>query len=71
MTTIIALDPKGATVILDIRSLGYYKNRQAVLQQRLCKYFSFELLWNILEVYNSFINILQEETSKSVDPYIG
>ena len=36
------LDHKRAIVIIDIRSLGYYKIQQGVLHQRLTEYYSFE-----------------------------
>ena len=46
---VIVLDPKGAVAILDIRSLGYYKIQQGVLQKMLSKYYSFESrhIWRI------------------------
>ena len=46
-TQVIAVDSERAIAILDNRSLGYYKIQQGVLQQRLRKYHSFELLQNI------------------------
>ena len=38
-TKVRHLDPKGAVVILDCRSLGSYKIQQGVLQQSLSKYY--------------------------------
>ena len=40
---ILILNPKEALGILDLRSLGYYKIKQGVLQQNLSKYYEFEL----------------------------
>ena len=39
---ILILSPKEAIGILDLRSLGYYKIQQGVLQQHLSKYYKFE-----------------------------
>ena len=63
------LDPKRAVAIVDIRSLGYFKIQQGVLQQRWSKYYSFESLQNKFEGYNNFKKRLQEEAVKSSDQY--
>ena len=34
--------------ILDLRSMGYYKIKQGILQQNLSKYYSFESADNLL-----------------------
>ena len=36
------LNPKEMIGIVDIRSLGYYKIKQGILQQNLSKYYRFE-----------------------------
>ena len=51
---VIVLDPQRVLSILDIRSLGYYKIQQGVLQQGLSKYYSFEFLHNLFERYLNF-----------------
>ena len=38
----VIFNPKGMLVILDLRSIGYYKIKHGVLQQNLSKYFRFE-----------------------------
>ena len=38
----IIFDKKMSIGILDLRSLGYYKIKQGVLQQNLDKYYQFE-----------------------------
>ena len=53
--------------MLEIRSLGYYKIQQSVLQQRLSKYCSLKSLPNIFEQYNNFKNKLQEVKAESKD----
>ena len=37
---ILILNPKEALGILDLRSLGYYKIKQGVLQQNIGKYYN-------------------------------
>ena len=38
---ILILDPKETLGISDLRSLGYYKIKQGLLQQNLSKYYEF------------------------------
>ena len=38
----IIFDKKTSIGVLDLRSLGYYKIKQGVLQQNLDKYYQFE-----------------------------
>ena len=40
---ILILDPSKVIGILDLRSLGYYKIKQGVLQQNLSRFYDFEL----------------------------
>ena len=45
----VIFDPKEMLGILDFRSLGYYKIKQGILQQKFSKYYRFEsadVLWN-------------------------
>ena len=37
------LNPREVIGVLDLRSLGYYKIKQGVIQQKLSKYYEFEL----------------------------
>ena len=39
----LILNPRDALGILDLRSLGYYKIKQGVIQQKLSRYYEFEL----------------------------
>ena len=39
----LILSPKEALGILDLRSLGYYKIQQGVLQQNLSRFYEFEV----------------------------
>ena len=44
---IVILDPKEVIGILELRSLGYYKIQQGVLQQNLSKFCKFEPMENV------------------------
>ena len=65
------LNPKEMTGIVDIRSLGYYRIKQGILQQNLSKYYRFEEAGKLCEYFNKFINTLKKdrEQTTSVDKY--
>ena len=47
--------------IVDLRSLGYYKIKQGILQQNLSKYYRYEREDTLCEYFNKFINTLKKE----------
>ena len=47
--------------IFDLKSLGYYKIKQDILQQSLSKYYKFERPYTLFEHFNKFINTLKKE----------
>ena len=47
--------------IVDLRSLGYYKIKQGILQQKLRKYYRFERANTLCEYFKKFINALKKE----------
>ena len=47
--------------VLDLRSLGYYKIRQGILQQNLSNYYKFERADTLCKHFNKFINTLKKE----------
>ena len=53
--------PEEMLGILDLRSLGYYKIKQGILQQNLSKYYRFERADTLCEYFNKFINTLKKE----------
>ena len=61
------LNPKKMIGIVDIRSLGYYKIKQCILQQNL----RFEEASKLCEYFNKFIDTLKKdrEQTTSVDKY--
>ena len=56
--------------ILDLRSLGYYKIKQGVLQQNLNKYYQFEEIDKVCVEFNKMVEaIRQEERNDSEERY--
>ena len=47
--------------ILDLRSLGYYKIKQGILQQNLSRYYRFERAEKLSEYFNKFVNTFKKE----------
>ena len=58
---ILILNPKEALGILDLRLLGYYKIKQVVLQQNLCRFFDFESAKEVCNQFNNLLNTLKKE----------
>ena len=57
----IIFGPEEVLGILDLRSLGYYKIKQGILQQNLSKYYRFEKADSLCKQFNKFINTLKKE----------
>ena len=57
--------------IVDIRSLGYYKIKQGILQQNLSKYYRFEEASKLCDYFNKFMETLKKDREQvtSVDNY--
>ena len=56
--------PEEMIGIIDLRSLGYYKIKQGILQQNLSKYYRFEKAEKLCEYFNKFMNTLKKETEQ-------
>ena len=66
----IIFDKKTSIGILDLRSLGYYKIKQGVLQQNLDKYYQFDEVDKICEDFNRIMKEKrQEEKNDSEERY--
>ena len=65
------LNPKEMIGIVDIRSLGYDKIKQGILQQNLSRYYRFEEASKLCEYFNKFMDTLKKdrEQTTSVDKY--
>ena len=57
----IIFKPEEMIGIVDLRSLGYYKIKQGILQQNLNKYYRFERAETLCKYFNKFINTLKKE----------
>ena len=55
--------------ILDLRSLGYYKIKQGVLQLNLNKYYHFEEANKVCEEFNKMVDEIKREERKSKEKY--
>ena len=55
------LRPEEMIGIVDIRSLGYYKIKQGILQQNLSKYYRFEEAEKLCEYFYKFVDTLKKE----------
>ena len=53
--------PEEMLGIIDLRSLGYYKIKQGILQQNLSRYYKLERAEKLCEYFNNFINTLKRE----------
>ena len=47
--------------IVDLRSLGFYKIKQEVLQEHLGRHYHFELVDDVCDQYNRFVNLMRKE----------
>ena len=65
------LSPKEMIGIVDIRSLGYYKIKQSILQQNLSKFYKFEEAGKLCKYFNKFLNTLKKDREQVslVDKY--
>ena len=68
---IMILNTREMIGIVDIRSLGYYKIKQGILQQNLSRYYGFEEASKLCECFNKFVDTLKKdrEQTTSVDKY--
>ena len=56
----VTFNPDDVLGIVDLRSLGYYKIKQGVLQQNLSQYYHIELAETVCDQYNRPINTLRK-----------
>ena len=65
MRETLIFDKKTTLGILDLRSLGYYKIKQGVLQQNLNKYYLFEEAIRVCEAFNKMVEMVRQEVKDS------
>ena len=61
----VTFDPKKILCIIDLRSLGYYKIKQGVLQQNLSCMYHFESVKEVCNQFNRLINTLKREEKET------
>ena len=65
MCKTITFDRMGTMGVVDLRSLGFYKIKQEVLQEHLSRHYHFELADNVCDQYNRLVNLMRKEEEKS------
>ena len=60
-TDTMIFKPEEMIGIIDLRSLGYYKIKQGILQQNLSRYYKFKKAEKLCEYFNKFVNTLKKE----------
>ena len=60
------LKPKEMIGIVDIRSLGYSKIKQGILQQNLSRYYRFEEAKKLCEYFNKFVDTLKRDREQTI-----
>ena len=65
----VMFDPTEMIGILDLRSLGYYKIKQGVLQQNMSKHYHFESVHVVCSQFNRFVNMLKKEEEENKERY--
>ena len=61
----VTFDPEDMLGIIDLRSLGYHKIKQGVLQQNLSCMYHFESVNTVCDQFNRLINTLRKEEEKT------
>ena len=61
----ITFDRTDMMGVLDLRSLGFYKIKQEVLQEHLSRHYHFELADDVCDQYNRLVNLMRKEEEKS------
>ena len=51
--------------VVDLRSLGFYKIKQEILQEHLSRHYHFELANDVCDQYNRLVNLMRKEEEKS------
>ena len=62
----IIFDKKTTIGILDLRSLGYYKIKQGVLQQNLNKYYQFEEADKVCVEFNKMVEAIRQDEKSDI-----
>ena len=63
----LILNPVEMLGILDLRSLGYYKIQQVVIQQKLSRFYNFESTEEVYMKFNNLINMIRKEQKTTTE----
>ena len=58
--------PEEMIVVIDLRSLGYYKIKQGLLQQNMSRYYKFERAEKLCKYFNKFVKTLKKEREQKL-----
>ena len=61
MCEAVTFDKMEMMGVVDLRSLGFYKIKQEVLQEHLSRHYHFELADDVCDQYNRLINLMRKE----------
>ena len=70
MCETITFDRMEMMGVLDLRSLGFYKIKQEVLQEHLSRHYHFELADDVCDQYNRLVNLMRKEEEKSEGKFL-
>ena len=56
--------------IVDLRSLGFYKIKEEVLQEHLSRHYHFELADDVCDQYNRLVNLMRKEEENSEGKFL-
>ena len=65
MQETVTFDRMGMMGVVDLRSLGFYKIKQEVLQEHLSRHYHFKLADDVCDQYNRLVNLMRKEEEKS------
>ena len=65
-TETMIISPEEMLGIVDLRSLGYYKIKQGILQQNLSECYTFERPEKLYEYFNKIVNTLKKEREQKL-----
>ena len=61
----VTFDRMGMMGVVDLRSLGFYKIKQEVLQEHLSRHYHFKLADEVCDQYNRLVNLMRKEEENS------
>ena len=56
--------------VVDLRSLGFYKIKQEVLQEHLSRHYHFKLADDVCDQYNRLVNLMRKEEENSEGKFL-